>query len=211
MHPNPAYRKADDAANLAFARDRGFGTLTVAGAAGPDGFPLLSHVPFLLTQDGAWAEMHLVRSNPIARALADAGPLPAALAAMGPDGYVSPDWYGDPQQVPTWNYVAVHLRGTLELTPAEGLRAHLDRLSARFEGAIAGKTPWKTAKMDPGALDKLMRMIVPARMSVARIDGTWKLSQNKPEAARLGAAAGVETGTGAELAALAGLMRDPPA
>ena len=57
-------------------------------AGGPEG-PLVSHVPFLLGEGEA--EMHLVRSNPLARALA-AGPLPALLAVTGPDGYVSPDW-----------------------------------------------------------------------------------------------------------------------
>ncbi|MEC9432920.1 MAG: FMN-binding negative transcriptional regulator [Pseudomonadota bacterium] len=210
MHPNPAYRKADDAANLAFARARGFGILTAAGAADPQGFPLLSHIPFVLSDDGTRAELHLVRSNPLARALT-AGPLPAAIAVSGPDGYISPDWYGDPQQVPTWNYVAVHLRGVLRLEPQAALEGFLDRLSDRFETAIPDKKPWKMSKMDRGALDKLLRMIVPASLDVAQVDGTWKLNQNKPEAARLGAAAAVETGSGAELAALAALMREPPA
>ena len=206
MHPNPAYRKAGDAANLAFAGERGFGVLTVAGAVDPQGFPLISHIPFTLAEDGTRAELHLVRSNPLARALIG-GALPAALAVSGPDGYVSPDWYGDPQQVPTWNYVAVHLRGMLRLEPPERLRPYLDRLSARFEGAIPGKTPWKIDKMDAEALGKMMRMIVPASLEIAQVDGTWKLNQNKPEAARLGAAAAVETGSGAELAALAAMMR----
>lgn len=202
MHPNPAFRQTAREANLAFARARGFGVLAVAGDEGP----LLSHVPFVLDAEGGAAGLHLVRSNPIARRLA-AGPLPAVLAVSGPDGYVSPDWYGVADQVPTWNYVAVHLRGALELLPAEALRPHLDRLSAAFEERLLPKKPWTADKMEPGALARMMRMILPCRLTVATVDGTWKLNQNKDEAARLGAAAAIEGSSGQELARLAALMR----
>ncbi|MGM0586192.1 MAG: FMN-binding negative transcriptional regulator [Pseudomonadota bacterium] len=208
MHPNPAFRKADEARNLAFAQARGFGVLTLADPEG--GFPLAAHVPFLIAEDGAEAEMHLVRSNPVARALRD-GPLKALLAVSGPDGYISPDWYGDPGQVPTWNYVAVHLRGTLRLLPHAELRAHLARLSARFESELAPKKPWTMDKMTEEAIVRMERGIVPARFEVARIDGTWKLNQNKPEEARLGAAGNVPGSLGADLPTLSALMKDPPA
>ena len=82
MHPNPIFRQADAARNLAFARARAFGILSVNGAEGP----LLAHVPFLLNADGTAADLHLVRSNPVARALAT--PQPAVIAVSGPDGYV---------------------------------------------------------------------------------------------------------------------------
>lgn len=200
MHPNPIYRQETAARNLAFAGARGFGMLTIAGPEGP----LVSHVPFTLG-DG-FAEMHLVRSNPIARALG--APVPAVLAVVGPDAYVSPDWYGMDDQVPTWNYVAVHLRGQLGLLQPEDLRGQLDRLAASFEERIAGKKPWVADKMNPEALERLMRMIVPVRLAIASVDGTWKLGQNKPEPARKGAAAGMEAaGIGAEIAGLAALMR----
>ena len=203
MHPNPAFRQADPATNLAFARDRGFGMLTVS-----DGVePLLSHIPFRLSDDGAEADLHLVRSNPIARALGQ--PLRAVLAVTGPDGYVSPDWYGVPDQVPTWNYVAVHLRGRLEARPPAELRDALDRLSEAFERRLAPKPVWRSGKMDPQALERMMRMILPCRFTVDAVDGTWKLAQNKPKAARMGAAEGLEQGAiGAEVAALAALMRE---
>lgn len=125
MHPNPAFRQASRDENLGFARSRGFGTLAVSAPEGP----LLSHVPFLLNGAGTAADLHLVRSNPILRLL-DA-PRPAVIAVQGPDGYVSPDWYGMPDQVPTWNYVAVHLRGTLEPLPQDALRDLLSRGSRR--------------------------------------------------------------------------------
>ncbi len=203
MHPNPIYRGAEAATNLAYARQRGFGMLTIAG---PDG-PLASHIPFVLSEDGARLDAHIVRSNPIRKALED-GPAAALLAVSGPDGYISPDWYGMEDQVPTWNYVAVHLRGRLTLADPDGLCAHLDALAASFEERIAGKKPWTTAKMTPEALDRLMRMILPVTMTVEQVDGTWKFSQNKPDAARLGAANAVTAGgIGAEFAALAEMMR----
>ena len=112
MHPNPAYRQQPDARALEFAAERGFGALTVAG---PEGV-LAAHVPFLV-EDGVMAG-HLVRSNPLARLL-KGGPVTALMVVTGPDGYISPDWYGEEDRVPTWNYVAVHLRGQLRLIGEE--------------------------------------------------------------------------------------------
>lgn len=185
MHPNPAFRKTATEDNLAFARNRGFGILTVNG---PDG-PLAAHVPFLISADADFAELHLARSNAIARSSL---PAPAMIAVSGPDTYVSPDWYGPhdevPDQVPTWNYVAVHLRGTLHPLPEPALRGHVDALSALHEGRIAGKAPWTSAKMTPDAMERMMRMILPFRFQITGIEGTWKLNQNKPADVRKRAA-----------------------
>lgn len=176
MHPNPAFRQSPREQNLAFARARGFGILSVNGPEGP----LAAHVPFLLNDDASFAELHLARSNPIARA---GLPAPALLAVSGPDAYISPDWYGPheqvPDQVPTWNYVAVHLRGTLEPLPEEALRPHVDALSAEHESRIADKRPWTSAKMTEGAMPRMMRIILPFRFHVLAVEGTWKLNQNK--------------------------------
>jgi transcriptional regulator len=185
MHTNPAFRQEPRDRNLAFARARGFGVLMVNG---PDG-PHASHVPFLLTEDASFAELHLARSNPIARA---GLPAPALLAVCGPDAYVSPDWYGPhdqvPDQVPTWNYVAVHLRGTLEPLPSDALQPHVDALSAEHEARITDKRPWTSAKMTEGAMPRMMRMILPFRFQVASVEGTWKLNQNKSPEVRARAA-----------------------
>lgn len=202
MHPNPVFHDAETRQNLEFARQRAFGVLTVNGAARP----LISHVPLLVAEDGTSLELHLVRSNPIARALKS--PLPAAVAVSGPDGYVSPDWYGVEDQVPTWNYVAVHLGGVLELRPEAELRDLLERQSAFYEARLLPKPPWTLDKMSEAAMQKLMRMIVPARMRIEAVDGTWKLSQNKPAGAIAGAADGMEAaGFGVQTGALAMMMR----
>jgi transcriptional regulator len=204
MHPNPIYRKAGTAHSLAFARGRGFGQLCING----DAVPLLAHIPFLLSDDDTTIDLHLVRSNPIARALAT--PQSAVIAVSGPDGYVSPDWYGVPDQVPTWNYVAVHLHGTLNLLPQDTMRDMLDRQSAHFEDLLP-KAPWTTSKMTPDVLDRMMRQIVPCRLTLTDVQSTWKLNQNKPDDVRLRAADGMEaSGLGVDTGTLAALMRDPP-
>lgn len=203
MHPNPVFHAASAGDNLDFARARGFGLLSINGADGP----LAAHVPFRLSGDGTIAELHLMRANPIARALVADGSFPALIAVSGPDGYISPDWYGDPAQVPTWNYVAVHLRGRLELLPDADLPGVLARLTAAFENRlVAAKPPWTMDKVPDEALTRMQRMICPLRLRIGHVDGTWKLSQNKPAHARLSAAGQVGSGIGQELAALAGLM-----
>ena len=202
MHPNPAFRTADDVTNITFARDRGFGMLALNA---PDG-PLLSHVPFALSDDGTTVALHLVRSNPILRLLAT--PQQAVIAVTGPDGYISPDWYETEDQVPTWNYIAVHLRGTLAQLPETDLPAQLDHQSAQFENRLLPKTPWTTTKMTPEVHARMMRQIVPCRLTVTAITGTWKLNQNKTDAARLRAADKVEISTlGSDTQSLAHLMR----
>lgn len=202
MHPNQIFHDADVQRNLDFARDRGFGVLATNGTDGP----MLAHVPFLLNVAGDMADLHLVRSNPIARAMKE--PLKVKIAVSGPDTYVSPDWYEVPDQVPTWNYVAVHLTGVLELRPQDELHALLDRQSAFYENRLLPKPPWTTDKMTPDVMAKMMRMILPYRLTVTGVDGTWKLSQNKPDVVRLRAAREVAAyGFGAETAIIAALMR----
>ena len=202
MHPNPVFHTGDDLKNLDYARERSFGVLAVTG---PDG-PLLSHIPFLVSDDQSEVHLHLLRSNPIARALKT--PLSARIAVSGPDSYISPDWYEIEDQVPTWNYIAVHMTGMLELRPQEELPALLDAQSALFEDRLLPKTPWTTSKMQPDVLEKMMRMIVPCRMQINGVDGTWKLNQNKQDKVRLRAADHVDAyGMGQEVRILAGLMR----
>ncbi len=180
MHPNAIFRRPQDPANLQAAAARGFGTLALNAGEADQG-PLLSHVPFVLfTSDGAARiDAHLVRSNPIARKLAKRGPQAAVLAVTLGDCYISPDWYQSPEQVPTWNYQAIHLRGCLELRPQEELRAVLAATSAEFEARLAPKQPWTLDKVGAETMNTLMRAIVPVRLTIDASDATYKLSQNK--------------------------------
>ena len=148
-----------------------------------------------------------MRSNPIARLLQNIQ-TPAKLSVSWPHGYISPDWYGVKDQVPTWNYGAVHMSGTLRILKHDQLLAFLDRLSAHFEAQLAPKPAWKSSKMTPEVLQKMLRQIVPFSFKIEDIQSTWKLNQNKTDMSRLAAADAVEqTGVGSETIALAALMR----
>ncbi|MDA5095026.1 FMN-binding negative transcriptional regulator [Aliiroseovarius sp. KMU-50] len=204
MHPNPSFRKVDDTISLEFARRRAFGVLGVNGSVGP----IMVHVPFLISENRKYAEFHLVRSNAVSGVLTQ--PVPATLAVVGPDGYVSPDWYEAEDQVPTWNYVSVHLRGHVEALPDDDLRDLLSRQSIEYEGRLGEKAPWSPDKMDEGALARMLRMIRPARLIIERIESTWKLGQNKSDGVRLNAASHMTEGFGQELSSLGDLMRNPP-
>ena len=205
MHPNPVFRKTETHKNIAFAQQRSFGILTV----NHDDGPLVSHIPFSLSDDGLFVEAHLVRSNPILRLLDQ--PIKAVIAVSGADAYISPDWYDVDNQVPTWNYVAVHLRGALEKRDHEELPGVLDRLSALMEDRLHPKKPWVTSKMDVDIYEKMRRQIVPISMNISDIEGTWKLNQNKTPQARAGAIEGLNSSDiGLEIATLAQYMKDIP-
>ena len=205
MHPNPIFRKTAEGHNFALAREVGFGSLAVSA----DPVPLLAHVPFTVSQDEGHLDLHLVRSNPIARAFE--GETPARLSVMGPHGYISPDWYGIEDQVPTWNYIAVQFTGRLEALDHSELPAILDDLSDTFEARLAPKPSWEREKMSSEAWDKMIRQILPFRFWIEDVQSTWKLGQNKDDAARLGAANSLETsGIGSNLTELAASMKTPP-
>ena len=203
MHPNPIYRQTEAKRSLGFAFATGFGQIMVSA----DPVPLVAHIPFLQGQQAGEIELHLVRSNPIARLLQNVQK-PAKLSVSGPHGYISPDWYGVKDQVLTWNYVAVHISGTLRKLEADELPALLDRLSAHFEAQLAPKAAWKASKMTPKILQKMLRQIIPCSFKIEDIQSTWKLNQNKTDTSRLAAADAVaQAGVGSETTALAALMR----
>jgi transcriptional regulator len=204
MHPNTLFRSADERQNLAFAEARGFGMLTIKGDEGL----LAAHVPFCVCDDGARIELHLSRANPILKQIGES--TQCLLAVKGPDGYVSPDWYElDNNQVPTWNYVAVHIHGALKLLPPEDLPGVVERLSAQFEARLSPKPPWRPSKMDANVYARMQRSILPLEISVEAIDATWKLSQNKPEAARQRVSSALLNSTiGAQLSDLSRLLNE---
>ncbi len=207
MHPNKTFRSATSEQNLDFAQNRGFGALTLSG---PDG-PLASHIPFVLSADKSSFGAHLVRSNSLLKLIEK--PQPALMIISGPDGYISPDWYGIEDQVPTWNYVAVHLYGTVLRLPNEALRPHLEALSNQFEIRLAPKPVWKLDKVNSDALSKMQRSIVPIQFNIDRVEGTWKLGQNKApvvqkNAARKMSSSPREQHLGQMIDALALLMQD---
>lgn len=201
MHPDPSFRlKGSDADQRStmemLVQDIGFGMLF---AQTPDG-PRVAQSALYLTGDGA-VQFHLANGNALTRHLAGRE---ALLVVNGPDGYISPDWYAGPDQVPTWNYVSVEMEGPVRAMDRDGLVALLDDLASVNEARLAPKPEWTRDKMDTKKFDRMLGAITGFEMEIRAWRPTFKLSQNKPDADRLRAADEVEK-TGRR--ALAHLMR----
>ena len=182
MHPQPAFHETDEAALLAHLARHAFVTL----AAAPQGRLHVAHAPLVVRRldSGLTLDFHLSRGNALAAAIADG--FRAVAVSLAADAYVSPDWYESADQVPTWNYISVEAEGPVAALDDAGLVTLLDDLSAQEEARLAPKPPWTRAKMSPGRFEAMARAIVGARMTVERLEGTTKLSQNKGEADRAG-------------------------
>lgn len=196
MHPAAPFHWQDRDAMRAFVESRAFGALFCATPEGPR----VAHVPVVF-ESADRILFHLARTNALAPHLDGSRGL---FVVHGPDGYISPDWYGIDDQVPTWNYIAVELEGTLTRTADDGLPALIDRLSADREERLAPKQPWTRDKMKPGATELMMRGISGWSMDIEHWRGTRKLGQNKPEHVRMAAADGA---AGAGQTEIAGEMR----
>lgn len=192
----------DDLAGLdgLLARDP-FITLVTSGA---DGLPFASHLPVLYRRDGerVGLEGHWARPNPQA---GHAGP--ALVIVHGPHHYVSPGWYADKAEaarVPTWNYAAAHLYGSLEaFTGEDALTSLVARLGQRFEPGVGGD--WAYDHANPRERAQL-RGIVGFRFHAGRIELKFKLNQNHPSANVQGAIDGLRAQPGEAAAEVAALM-----
>ena len=194
MHPNSSFCWEDRGELRNFATDIGFGTLFVATPNGPR----VAHVPFVFTADDRIG-FHLARGNALSQHLDD---VVAVFVVNGPNAYISPDWYGIPDQVPTWNYQVLELEGPVERMEEEWLVSQVDLLSAQYEERLLPKKPWTRDKMRDGAFAAMLRGIIGFEMSVTMWRGTSKLGQNKAPAVRAAAADGVEAAGSSTVAAL---------
>lgn len=197
MHPNSAFRPQQGDLVELLVREIGFAAIF---ASTPDG-PRVAHAPVVLSDDRATLQFHLARGNALTRHLDGAIVL---AVVQGPDAYVSASWYEAPDQVPTWNYVAVEMEGTVSKLDDAALIAQLDTLSTIHEARVGANPPWTRDKMNPALFSKMTGAITGFELRITAWRPTVKLSQNKSADERERVAAGVEaTGHGA----LAQLMR----
>ncbi len=195
----------DDAGALhAFMRRHAFATLVTA----PEGVPTASHLPFLIDAGGDGPPVlhaHMARANPQWQ---DFAAIDEALVIfLGAHAYVSPSWYANPGLVPTWNYTAVHAYGKPRLIEdAAAALAHLERLVAVHEGAF--ETPWRPESLGDGVAEGMVRGIVAFEMPIERLEGKFKLSQNRKSEDRAGAAAGLRATGNPDALEVARLMAE---
>jgi transcriptional regulator len=173
-------------------RRTGLATLVTLTA---DGL-IASHVPMLLDAEPApYGTLlgHVARPNPQARG-AMAG-VQALAIFQGPEAYITPSWYAtkrkDGKVVPTWNYVAIHAYGPVEFFDApDRLLAIVTRLTERQESVRA--EPWAVSDAPTDYVAGMLKGIVGFALPIARLEGKWKMSQNRPAEDRAGVVAGLE-------------------
>ena len=180
--------------------DQPFASLITMGSSGL----FASHIPMVLEQNGTLGQLrgHISRANTQWR---DYTPSVEALAIFsGPQHYITPNWYQEKQEtgkvVPTWNYVVVHAYGYLKvIEDGEWLMAHLANLTNIHEAE--SPVPWKIGDAPADYIAALAKGIVGLEMTVERLEGKWKVSQNRSERDRSGVAMGLaELGTTESLA-----------
>lgn len=205
MYALPAFRWDDRLAALGFAAEFNFATLiTVEG-----GGPVMSHLPMLVDAGRGVLCGHLARANSHASILD--GRRHVAIF-MGPFAYVTPDWYGaGSTDVPTWNYVAVHIAGGGRVVAdAGGVDRFLADLSAceemRRTDLDRGGKMWTMDKVPPAKHAAMRAAIVAFEIDIVTVDAKAKLSQNKPADAARRVAAELASSGGERGRALAALM-----
>src|SRR5215469_15955183 len=182
MYTPSQFKTEDLAAMHAMIKRHPFGlVLTLHG-----GELFTTHLPFHLDASRGrrgTLEAHLARVNPHCAAL-EAG-AESLVVFKGPDGYVSPRWYADPaKNVPTWNYVGVHAHGTPKpIREPAALLACIGRLTDEHEAYI--ERPWSIAEAQVHA-EQLLPHIMGFELPIDRLEGKFKLSQNRSAADRVG-------------------------
>ena len=140
-----------------------------------NGQPFATHLPFLL-EDGMLVA-HMARANPHWQGFADGDEVLCVF--QGPHAYVSPSWYTVETAVPTWNYAAVHVYGTPEIVDDPKV-AYTDQEKLVYSNEAGFETPWRLGGRDQDFVDGMISAIVNFRIPITRIEGKFKLSQNRP-------------------------------
>jgi transcriptional regulator len=201
MYNPPAFREDDLTSQHQLIRSHPLGLLISSTSDGLQANPL----PFHLASEGSSLgrlQGHLSRGNPHWRTLDGHEVL---IVFQGSDAYVTPAWYPSRsdrgQVVPTWNYVMVQVRGALQvIDDHEWLRSHITRLTHDHEAPRL--EPWHVTDAPAAFIDAQINGIVGLELEIRRIEGKWKVSQNRPEADRRGVAEGFEASGDASMARL---------
>ena len=187
MYVPSSFEVSDGRILESFIGRYGFATLITSSSVGL----IASHIPITLRKRGDGNSLigHVARANNQWRAFD--GKAESLAIFHGPHAYVSPTWYATSPAVPTWNYAAVHVYGKPAASDErEFARAALVDLVAKYESTRSN--PWRAEDLAPDLFDKLASAIVAFEMPVERIEGKFKLGQNRSREDRVGMLAGLE-------------------
>ena len=187
-------------------RQHPFAALVVNTAQGLEA----THVPFEIDPNPApfgTLHCHVARANPIWKDFVATGQ--AMVLFQGAHGYISPSWYPAKQEhgkvVPTWNYVIVHAHGSMRaIEDPVWLRGLVGRLTDQHEAGRAA--PWQVSDAPDDYIEKMLHAIVGLEITIERLVGKWKLSQNRSAADQRGVAEALPAERDATAAAMAPLM-----
>jgi transcriptional regulator len=172
----PPHFRVDDADELyRFVEANAFATLISTGAEGLH----VSHVPLLPERDGSGTVRlmgHVARGNEHWQVMESASEVLAIF--HGPHAYVSPSLYSVQPSVPSWNYAVVHAHCKARLLDEAELHDALLRLSATYEQSRP--KPWKMSGLPADYVSTMLKAIVGFELEVTRLEGKYKLSQNRP-------------------------------
>ncbi|MBL8806263.1 MAG: FMN-binding negative transcriptional regulator [Rhodospirillales bacterium] len=203
MYIPSAFASPSDEATARLIDEFGFAVLVACGAGG---VPVVSHVPLLHDRQRNVLIGHLAGPNPQAEILEECARAGREVLAVfqGPHGYISPSWYAAKHNsVPTWNYAAAHVYGVpATFSSPDRLRAIVDSLAKKYE-----RMGWTLAAQDEDYVARMLGGIVGFEIAIARIEGKFKMSQNRNAADRAGVLAGLEATGRADDAQLARAMR----
>lgn len=208
MYQPAAFRETRVEVMHALMRAHPFAALVTAGH---DGMPEADHLPLLIDPQPApfgTLRGHVARANPLWRNHAGRETL---VVFQGPQAYVTPSWYPSKREsgkvVPTWNYAVVHARGPLMVhDDPEWLRGLVTRLTERHESPLA--RPWGVGDAPAEYIGQMLKAIVGIEIPIARLEGKWKVSQNRSVADRAGVVAGLEARGDASSREMAGLVAE---
>jgi transcriptional regulator len=201
MYIPAAFAEADQVKLHDFIEKNSFGLLV----SQMDGEPFASHLPFLLDRQYSPHGCligHMARANPQWQQAAGQ----TVLAVFsGPHAYVSPTWYEAENVVPTWNYVAVHAYGKMQVVEDLPALLQIVKNFVSFYEAPMPK-PWKLAGENE-FVEHLLRQIVGFRIEITRLEGKWKLNQNQPKERRERVAVALQKQPDDDSQAIAAMMK----
>ncbi|MDB4698683.1 FMN-binding negative transcriptional regulator [Candidatus Latescibacteria bacterium] len=197
MYIPTSFREEDEEVLAEFIARHSFATLV----GRVDGAPYATHLPFVHEREQGLLIGHIARANPQWRDLQGEE---ALIVFQGPHAYISPSYYAADFAVPTWNYAAVHVYGVSRVVEDQTrLAAIVEQLTERYEGGRA--KPWHVDWNDE-RYGKMLQAIVGIEVEITRVEGKFKLNQNRPEKDQLGVVVALTESADAEERALAGLM-----